>query len=168
QACVRLPTFAGLRIVSPRLNAVCAGSKAACRQFVLLPSPAQAVDESVKQANASGMNKNASRKGAWLTKFLMVEVLASIKQASSFPRLLNCVTAGLNEGKKRSGEAPSPGFRSWFLYLLPTISPASQADSPHAQIASNSRNGVSFSSARTTKRFPSSRCASGNPDCFTR
>jgi hypothetical protein len=48
---------------------------------------------------------------------------------SFFPRLVNCATAGLNEEKKLSGEALSPGFRSWFLYFLPKISPACQANS---------------------------------------
>ena len=39
--------------------------------------------------------------------------------------------------------------------------PNCQHNSPQARIAdSSSRNAVSFSSARTTKRFPSSRCAS--------
>jgi len=44
---------------------------------------------------------------------------------------------------------------------LAKISPTCQTNSPQAQIAdSSSKNTVSFSSARTTKRFPSSRCAS--------
>src|SRR5437899_2936570 len=52
------------------------------------------------------------------------------------------------------------------------ISPASRGYSPQAQIAdSNSINALSFSSARTTKRFPPSRCASATkivrPPAFT-
>src|SRR6266567_9531433 len=44
---------------------------------------------------------------------------------------------------------------------LGKVTPASQAQLPQVRIAdSNSTNAVSFSSARTTKRFPSSRCAS--------
>jgi hypothetical protein len=41
------------------------------------------------------------------------------------------------------------------------ILPARQVNSPQARIGeSSSRNAVNFSFARTTKRFPSSRCAS--------
>ena len=44
---------------------------------------------------------------------------------------------------------------------LGKITPASQAQLPQVRIAdSNSTNAVSFSSACTTKRFPSSRCPS--------
>src|SRR6266567_1815428 len=44
---------------------------------------------------------------------------------------------------------------------LGKITPASQAQLPQVRIAdSNSTNAVSLSSACTTKRFPSSRCAS--------
>jgi len=39
---------------------------------------------------------------------------------------VSCPTAGLNEEKKLSGEAPSPGFTPWFLYVLPKISPTCQ------------------------------------------
>ena len=39
------------------------------------------------------------------------EVFVFIKEAFPFPDRVNCATAGLNEGKKLSGEAPSPGFR---------------------------------------------------------
>src|SRR6266481_2340106 len=44
---------------------------------------------------------------------------------------------------------------------LGEISPACRGNSPQARIAaSSSRKAVSFQSARTTKRFPLSRCAS--------
>jgi len=44
---------------------------------------------------------------------------------------------------------------------LEEISPVRQDNSPEARIAnSGSRNAVSFSSARATKRFPLPRCAS--------
>jgi len=36
--------------------------------------------------------------------------------------LVNCATAGLNEGKKLSGEAPSPGSRPRLLEILRKIS----------------------------------------------
>jgi len=49
-----------------------------------------------------------------------------MKQIFLFPSVLILQIAGLNEGKKLSGEAPSPGSRPWFLYLLPKISPAWQ------------------------------------------
>jgi hypothetical protein len=59
------------------------------------------------------------------------------------------MTAGLKEGKKLSGEAPSPGFRPWFPYVLPKISPAWQANSMQMRTGnSSSRNAVSFSFAR--------------------
>jgi hypothetical protein len=47
------------------------------------------------------------------------------------------------------------------MLSLKKITPFGQGNSPHARIAaSSSINAVSFSSARTTNRFPSSRCAS--------
>jgi len=42
-------------------------------------------------------------------EFPVSEVFVFIKETFPFPRL-----AGLNEGKKLSGEAPSPGFRLGF------------------------------------------------------
>jgi len=33
---------------------------------------------------------------------------------------------GLKDGKKLSGEAPSPGFRPWFLEIVQKLSPAWQ------------------------------------------
>ena len=45
-------------------------------------------------------------------------------------------------------------------YGVGSSGPAVPAGSGLTAPASNSRNAVSFSSARTTKRFPSSRCAS--------
>jgi len=45
---------------------------------------------------------------------------------------------------------------------LAKITPASQTNSPQAEVAdSSSKSAVNFSSAGTTKRFPSPRCASG-------
>src|SRR5262249_42108526 len=70
------------------------------------------------------------RKGDQFIEFVVSEVFVFMKQTFLFPRLVNCATAGLNEGKKLSGEAPSPGFRSWFLYVLPKISPACQGNLP--------------------------------------
>jgi hypothetical protein len=65
------------------------------------------------------------------------------------------------------GEEPSGGNVLRLIQIrlttssLEKIPPASQANSPQARIAdSNSINAVSLSSACTTNRFPSSRCAS--------
>src|SRR5947208_15517235 len=67
-------------------------------------------------------------------EFVVGEVFVFIKQPFCSPRLVNCATAGLNEGKKLSGEAPSPGFRPWFLQIVQKVSPACQGNSPQAQI----------------------------------
>jgi hypothetical protein len=55
----------------------------------------------------------------------MSEVFFFMKQ-TFLSRLVNCATAGLNEGKKLSGEAPSPGSRPQFLEVLPETPPAWQ------------------------------------------
>jgi len=43
-----------------------------------------------------------------------------------FSRCVNSETAGLKQGKKLSGEAPSPGSRPWFVKIFQKISPACQ------------------------------------------
>src|SRR5947209_16751143 len=73
--------------------------------------------------------RKARRKGDRLIEFAVSEVFVFIKQTFLFPRLVNCATAGLKEGKKLSGEALSPGFRSWCLEILQKITPASQDNS---------------------------------------
>ena len=70
--------------------------------------------------------QSAHRKGDRLIESVVSEVFVFIKQPFCSPRLVNCATAGLNEEKKLSGEAPSPGFTPWFLYVLPKISPTCQ------------------------------------------
>jgi hypothetical protein len=50
---------------------------------------------------------------------VLSEVFVFIKQAFPSPRLVNSATAGLKKGKKLSGEALSPGFKPWFLQVLP-------------------------------------------------
>jgi hypothetical protein len=87
----------------------------------------------------SGTSSKARRKGESVIEFVMSEVFVFMKQTFPFPRLVNRATSGLNEGKKLSAEAPSPGFRRWFLEILQKISPASQdkivmqmAESGHA------------------------------------
>src|SRR5947209_20052646 len=70
--------------------------------------------------------RKARRKGDRLIEFAVSEVFVFIKQTFPFSRLVNCATARLNEGKKLSGEAPSPGFRPWFVEVLPKISRAGQ------------------------------------------
>src|SRR2546430_15896772 len=72
------------------------------------------------------MRKKARRNGDRLIEFLVSEVFVFINKPFCSPRLVNCATAGLKEGKKLSGEAPSPGFTPWFLYVLPKISPTCQ------------------------------------------
>src|SRR5437016_1918943 len=73
------------------------------------------------RASTSGMRSPATlpqRRDDGFIEFVVGEVFVFIKQPFPFPRLVNCATAGLNEGKKLSGEAPSPGFRPWFLLCL--------------------------------------------------
>src|SRR5437899_10132246 len=74
-----------------------------------------------------------------------------------------CDVQGLKEGKKRRERAflPYPGFRSFNTRSLEEIPIACQVNSLLAKIVdSSSINAVNFSSARTTKRLPLSRCAS--------
>src|SRR5713101_2204257 len=64
------------------------------------------------------MCRNGSRTCERFIEFVVGEVFVFIKQPFCSPRLVNCATAGLKEGKKLSGEAPSPGFRPWSLENL--------------------------------------------------
>ena len=78
-----------------------------------------------------------------------------------FPATLILRFAGPEGAKNLAGKCPPPDSNPFSDAESGKISPACQANSPQARIAaSSSRNAVSFSSARTTKRFPSSRCAS--------
>jgi hypothetical protein len=61
---------------------------------------------------ASKSDGKSRRKGDRFIEFLMGEVFVFINY--SVPPMVNCATAGLKRGKKLSGEAPSPRFRSWF------------------------------------------------------
>src|SRR6478736_5909348 len=59
------------------------------------------------------------------------------------------------------GERPPPDSNPFSDAEFGKNSPTRQAQSPQARTArSSSKNAVSFSFARTTKRFPSPRCAS--------
>src|SRR5262249_39690964 len=77
---------------------------------------------------------------------LMGEVFVFIKATFLSSRLVNCATAGLNEGKKLSGEAPSPGSRPRFLHVLSKISPPWQERKLRCRWLS-SINAVTFSPA---------------------
>src|SRR5947208_14428362 len=86
--------------------------------FVKQPSwqTARACGASVShvRASTSGMRSPAilpQWRDDRFIEFVGGEVFVFIKTTFLFPRLVNCATAGLNEGKKLSGEAPSPGFR---------------------------------------------------------
>jgi len=75
------------------------------------------------------MSSKASRQGTQVIESLDGRVFVFIKQIFPFPRLVDCATAGLNEGMKLSGEAPSPGFRPCFLEIfeiLQKLSPTCQ------------------------------------------
>jgi hypothetical protein len=80
----------------------------------------------------------------------------------SFPRCFDSRIAGPD-----GGEEPSGGNVLHLIQIrlvtpsLQKISPACQDNLPHARIAvSSSTKALNFSSACTTKRLPSSRCAS--------
>jgi hypothetical protein len=60
------------------------------------------------------MRSRPRRKNERFIEFVVIEVFVFMKQTFPFPRLVNSATAGLKQGEKLSGEAPSPGFRSWF------------------------------------------------------
>src|ERR1700730_3031546 len=71
-----------------------------------------------------------------------------------------CFWSGRGEEPER-GKSPSPDSDPLAPPSFEKISSDCQANSAQARIAdSSSRNAVNFSSARTTKRFPSSPCAS--------
>jgi hypothetical protein len=77
----------------------------------------------------------------------------------SFSRRLILRLQGLEEAKNLAGKSP-PTDSDLFCRFLRKIPPACQANAPRLRIADSSCiKAVSFSSARTTKRFPS-RCAS--------
>ena len=67
------------------------------------------------------------------------------------------------------GEKASPPDSDLVFIVLAKIWPAWKDNSAQSRIAaSSSTNGVKISSALTMKRFPSPRCASGNPRSFVR
>ena len=76
------------------------------------------------------------------------------------PRRLTPSQCRSEKGEESSGRkasCPDPGFQT--TPSVGKISPARQDNLLQAQIAdSSSRNAISFSSARTTKRFPLPRC----------
>src|SRR5207247_9704678 len=75
------------------------------------------------------MTRKPRRQSERLIEFVVGEVFVFIKQTFPFPRLVNSATAGLKGGEKLSGEALSPGFRSWFLEILQKVSPTCQDES---------------------------------------
>jgi hypothetical protein len=78
-----------------------------------------------------------------------------------FPGGLTLGSAGLKKGKEAPGERLPALTRFQTASSLEKISPTCQDNSAKARMpASSSTNAVSFSSACTTRRFPSSRCAS--------
>src|SRR5437899_3566307 len=60
----------------------------------------------------------------------------------SFPRRVNCAMAGLNEGKKLSGEPLSPGFRLEFVEILQKIPPAWQEQNHSCELRTPPRTFV--------------------------
>jgi len=66
---------------------------------------------------------------------VLSEVFVFIKQAFPSPRLVNSATAGLKKGKKLSGGALSPGFKTLVSASLAKISPAWQEQKSHASYA---------------------------------
>jgi hypothetical protein len=93
-----------------------------------------------------------------LNKFIAVVVL--------FSQLLTLRLLGLKEGKQcreRAAFLPLPRIQNFFCIAaeVDKILPAGQDEKSQPRIAdSSSTKAVNFSSARTTKRFPSLRCAS--------
>src|SRR6266581_279532 len=78
-----------------------------------------------------------------------------------FPATLILRFAGPEGAKNLAGKCPPPDSNPLETRSLEEITPTCQARNPQPRIAdSSSKNAVSFSSARTTKRFPSSRYAS--------
>jgi len=77
------------------------------------------------QARRQSQSKLPLRAGERFIKFVVGEVFVFIKQTFPFPDGLIPPLPRLNEGNKLLGEAPSPGFISWFLEIL-KISPACQ------------------------------------------
>ena len=63
------------------------------------------------------MSSKANRSGEQFIEFLVDDVFVFIEESFCSPDWLIAI-AGLKEGKKLLGEAPSPGFRSWFLEIL--------------------------------------------------
>src|SRR5881394_2139870 len=83
--------------------------------FVKQPSwqVARACGESANNARASAVRNKPYRKGDRFIEFLVSEVFVFINNLS-FSRRVSSASAGLNEGKKLSGEALSSRFRSRF------------------------------------------------------
>jgi hypothetical protein len=89
-----------------------------------------------------------------------------MKQTFPFPRLVNCPTESLKEGKKLSGEAPSPGFRPWFCipFTKNLASLASQFDADtNRQFQFQQRNQLFIPAHNETPSVAAMRVS--NPDC---
>jgi len=69
--------------------------------------------------------------------------------------------AGPKAAKNLAGKCPPPDSDPFSEHDFEKMQLPRQAQAPQLRTAAySSRNAVSFSSVRTTKRFPSSRCAS--------
>ena len=87
----------------------------------------------------------------------------SYGSSSLFPRYVDSVIRGFGRGEEPSGANVLRLIQNPLERSLEKITPACQARNPQPRIAdSSSRKAVSFSSAGTKKRFPSSRCASAS------
>src|SRR5437773_2619640 len=87
----------------------------------------------------------------------------SYGSSSLFPHYVDSVIRGFGRGEEPSGANVLRLIQNPLERSLEKITPACQARNPQPRIAdSSSRKAVSFSSAGTKKRFPSSRCASAS------
>src|SRR5262249_6794132 len=87
-------------------------------------STARAAGESAKQVSKNGIRKDTDRTGNRLIGFVGGTFV--FIRIVSLPRWVKCATVGPERGKRLSGVAPSPRFRTWFPLGLPNLSPAWQ------------------------------------------
>src|SRR6266446_5236370 len=114
------------------------------------------------------MRSETRRIGEWRTEFLIVGTVIlnwmdgfMLIFLSFSPLRLILRIAGPEGAKNLAGICPPPDSDPFSDVSLEKTFLGCQANSPQPQTAdSSARKAVSFSSERTTKRFPSSRCAS--------
>src|SRR5262249_55189335 len=115
---------------------------------------ARTVGESVKQASASAVRNKPSRKGDRLIDFVISEVFFFIKRKPfRSPDWLIVPLQGLKEGKKLSGEAPSPRIQISVSTVLQKTSSAGQAQSPQARTVASSSKKTQLVFHRHTQRI---------------